>query len=167
MTRYTHPEMEGSLHPDSAFVLDVVQYPSGWLRTASTSEIEALGFEVDETPAQISPHMIARERDRRLSGGFDYDFGDIRGVHRIGTTPKDMSGWDEVTKLAAACLATGNNDAPILVSTDTGAVSVTALEWQEILLAAAAFRQPVWQASFVLSAMSPIPADYADDGYWP
>jgi hypothetical protein len=36
----------------------------------------------------------------------------------------------------------------------------------QVLVAAAQFRQPLWAASFVLQAMSPIPADYANDKYW-
>src|SRR5690606_41968408 len=45
------------------------------------------------------PALVVAERDRRLAMGFDYDFQDERGVHRISTTPADMAGWDEVTKL--------------------------------------------------------------------
>jgi hypothetical protein len=111
---------------------------------------------------------VIAERDRRLAAGFDYDFGDARGVHHIGTTADDLKGWDEVSKLAAAMLATGTPDGVIVILTDTGVAPVTATEWQAVQLAAAAFRQPIWQASFVLAAMNPIPADYATNGaYWP
>lgn len=113
-----------------------------------------------------SLHDIHTERDRRLAQGFDYDFGDSRGVHRIGTTPADLRGWDEVTKLAQARTNAGDST-PIDVMTDTGPIQVTPAEWNDVMLAAAAFRQPIWQASFVLSATSPIPADYASASYWP
>lgn len=105
------------------------------------------------------------ERDRRLALGFDYDFDDARGVHHIGTTPSDMIGWDDVTKLASARLALADTT-PIGILTDTGYAEVSPTEWQQILLAAGAFRQPIWAASFALAAMSPIPSDYADDSYW-
>ena len=114
----------------------------------------------------VSQADVSRERDRRLALGFDYDFGDARGVHRIGTTKGDEEGWDEVTKIALSRNAIGSTD-PITIMTDTGPAVVTPLEWLAVLEAAAAFRQPIWQASFVLQAMDPIPDDYAEDSHWP
>ena len=108
---------------------------------------------------------VIAECDRRLALGFDYDFGDERGVHRIGTTERDMRGWDEVTSLAQARI-NASDATPIGIATDTGACLVTPTEWNAILLAAAAFRQPIWAASFALQAMETIPADYADDSHW-
>lgn len=109
---------------------------------------------------------VVIERERRLSLGFDYDFGDGRGVHRIGTSAHDMKGWDEVTKAANAMLALGDQST-ITIATETGSVQVTAIEWQHVLLAATAFRQPIWQASFALQVMSPMPADVTADEFWP
>lgn len=127
------------------------------------------GQVVDYTPPPPVPITadVERERARRLAAGFDYDFQDARGVHHIGTTDKDMVGWDDVTKLANAQIALGNASATIAIITNTGPVSVTAEEWQKILVAAGTFRQPIWQASFVLEATDPIPADYAADSHWP
>lgn len=113
------------------------------------------------------PALVVAERDRRLAMGFDYDFQDERGVHRISTTPADMAGWDEVTKLATALSATGDTVSKITILTDTGSVQVTAQEWHQILIAAGAFRQPIWQASFVIRAMDPPPVDVTDDTLWP
>lgn len=115
----------------------------------------------------VAAEDVARERTRRLALGFDYDFGDARGVHRIGTTEADMAGWDEVSKGAQAAINLGEPDVVLSLVTDTGPVAVTALEWQQILAAATAHRQPIWAASFALQAMSPIPAAYADAAYWP
>lgn len=108
---------------------------------------------------------VAAERERRLALGFDCDFGDERGVHRIGTTPADMAGWQEVTTLAQARLARAD-ETPIAIMSDTGPALVTPTEWMAVLEAAAAFRQPLWAKSFALQAQDPIPADYADDSYW-
>ncbi len=110
---------------------------------------------------------VAHERAKRLASGFDYDFGDARGVHRIGTTPEDLAGWDEVSKFAGALIDTGMPAGTIDIFTDTGPVSVTAAEWRAIEVAAAAFRQPIWVASFALAAMDPIPADLENDSHWP
>lgn len=118
---------------------------------------------VDEAP---NVYSVQTERARRLALGFNYDFGDSRGVHRIGTSDADMVGWDDVTKLAAAMLAAGQA-APINIVTNTGPATVTPQEWQLILLAAGAYRQPIWAASFALQAMVPIPADYPADSRWP
>lgn len=118
-----------------------------------------------EAPAPTAADVVA-ERERRLALGFTYDFGDARGRHVIGTTPADLVGWDEVTKLANALLALGDTATTIAIVTNTGMAEVTALEWQHIVLAAAQFRQPIWAASFMLEAQSPIPADYADDAHW-
>lgn len=110
---------------------------------------------------------VIRERARRLALGFDYNFGDARGVHRIGTTDADMIGWDEVTKYASALVASGNTTAIISIVTNTGPAQVTAQEWQNILIAAGQFRQPIWQGSLVLQAMDPVPTDFSsNDAYW-
>ena len=110
---------------------------------------------------------VDEERSRRLSLGFSYDFGDSRGVHHIGATAADWSGWDEVTMLAQALINTGSGSTPISIDTNTGPVTITATEWQMILLAAGAHRQPIWQGSFTLKAMDPIPADFAtNNSYW-
>lgn len=110
---------------------------------------------------------VQTECQRRLAAGFDYDFGDARGTHRIGTSERDMAGWDEVTMLAQALINAGNATAAITIATDTGICDVTPQEWNSILLAASAFRQPIWQASFALQGADPVPADYANDAYWP
>lgn len=135
------------------------------------------GFSVDFPPLPPEPEPVepspptvddvAAERARRLALGFEYNFGDSRGVHLIATTAADLIGWDEVTKWSNAAIALGTPAATLDILTATGPTTVTALEWQSILLAATAARQPLWAASFVLQAMDPIPADYADNIYWP
>jgi hypothetical protein len=110
---------------------------------------------------------VAAERERRLALGFDFNFGAPRGVHRIGTTEADMKGWDEVTKLKDALIQSDMPAQPIEISTNTGRVTITPMEWNAVLIAAAAtFRQPIWQKSLDLQAMKPIPADFRDDKYW-
>jgi hypothetical protein len=118
-------------------------------------------------PNTATADQVSAERTRRLALGFNYTFPDDRGAHRFGTTTQDMIGWDEVTKLASAFIAVGTPSAPLALVTNTGPVSLTAMEWQQVLLSAALFREPIWQASFTLQAMSPIPSDYLNDSYWP
>lgn len=116
----------------------------------------------------VTAEEVVAERERRLARGFTYNFGDERGIHAIGTTYADMIGWDVVSKLASAAIALGQPGALITIVTNTGPATVSALEWQQILVAAATqFQQPIWAASFALQAMSPIPADYASDARWP
>lgn len=112
------------------------------------------------------PADVHAERDRRLAGGFDYGFGDERGVHRINTTVGDMVGWDEVTKFAQALITAGQPAHVISIATGSGLVQLTAMEWQGVLIAAAQFRQPIWGASFLLESMDTIPADFSNDAYW-
>ena len=109
---------------------------------------------------------VISERRRRLSVGLDYDFGDARGTHHIGTSDDDMRGWREVTDYANALIDIGNTTTTINIVTDTGPASVTAPEWQAVILAAAQWRQAIWARSFELQAMSPIPSNYADDSRW-
>lgn len=115
---------------------------------------------------KVAPADVHAERDRRLAAGFSYNFGDERGIHFIRTTPGDMVGWDEVTKFAQALINAGQPSTLITIATGTGATQLTAMEWQGVLIAAAAFRQPIWGASFVLEALDPIPADFREDVYW-
>lgn len=125
---------------------------------------------VSEEPHGPSIEDVVHERTLRLESGFPYDFGenDPRGVHHIGTSEDDMKGWDEVTKLANALIMSGQPDAQIDILTNTGAIKVTAMEWQHILIFAGTVRQPIFAASFALQAMWPqIPADYRDDSHWP
>ena len=114
----------------------------------------------------VTPEMVQRERARRLAAGFDYTFADARGTHRIGTTAADLVGWDEVTTISNALIATGMGSQIIHVQTDTGPLDLTAIEWQSVLLASAQFRQPIWLASFAILAKAPIPADYASNIHW-
>jgi hypothetical protein len=111
--------------------------------------------------------LVAAERERRLAGGFDFDFGGARGVHRIGTTEQDRKGWEEVTTAAQTAILLGDPGFEIAIVTDTGPATVTAVEWLGVLVAAGQFRQPIWQASFALAATDPVPGDFADDGHWP
>ncbi|WP_439616672.1 DUF4376 domain-containing protein [Shinella sp.] len=111
---------------------------------------------------------IVAERARRLALGFDYNFGDARGIHHIGTSEADMRKWlDEVTPISQALINAGMPSGEIGIFTDTGPVTVTASEWQAILLAAGQWRQPIYQASFALLTDDPIPYDFTDDAYWP
>lgn len=124
-------------------------------------------WSVEAVPHTDMVGRVTEERERRLAAGFSYDFGDARGVHQIGTTAQDMVGWNEVTSVAQAAINAGAPGMEIAIVTDTGPVTVTALEWQSILLAAGAARQPIWAASFAIQKLNPIPADYADDARWP
>lgn len=140
--------------------MPLVDCSTGEVREFTEAELAAIAA------LPVAEDQVIAERARRLAGGFDYDFGDARGVHRIGTTKADKEGWDEVTTFAQAAMALGQANAAIVIKTDTGGAQITAEEWMQILIAAAVFRQPIWQASFALQAMDPIPADYCDDGHW-
>lgn len=113
---------------------------------------------LDDLKATASSQVYAL-REQHLAAGFDYDFGDARGTHHIGTTPSDMTGWDEVTKGAAALVALGQGATSFAILTETGPVTVTALEWQAILAQATAIRQPIWHRSFALIAAVGAAAD--------
>ncbi|MEP4034071.1 hypothetical protein [Roseibium polysiphoniae] len=126
------------------------------------------GNEIPEyTPPPPTTEEVIEERARRLAQGLEYDFGDVRGVHKIGTTEADMAGWDEVAKGAQAAINLGASGSSFTIVTETGPATVTAIEFQAILAAATAFRQPIWASSFALQVMDPIPANYADDVHWP
>jgi hypothetical protein len=136
------------------------------MATIDLSKLVTAGMKAAQTRRAQTAAVIA-ERERRLAAGFDYDFGDARGVHRIATSEQDMRGWDEVTKIASAMLSLNDHVAAIDIVTETGPVPVKAIEWQHVLVAAAAFRQPIWTASFALQAMETIPVDVTNDRYWP
>jgi hypothetical protein len=165
--------------PDGTFVAIINGYPyhvtEDDTHFAEASTIaDALGNDLPFEPLPPEPDqtvtidMVAAERKRRLAMGFDYDFGDARGVHRIGTTEADLENWTEVNTVANAAINLGQGStATIDILTDTGPATVTALEWQSVLLQAGMVRQPIFAASFALQAIDPIPLDYTDDSYWP
>lgn len=113
--------------------------------------------------------LVVAERSRRLALGFNYTFpnADPRGTVRIGTTAADMDGWGEVSEWSRTKLALGQTTAELQIVTNSGPVTVTPMEWQSILDAGTAFRQPIWAASFMLQGQNPIPLDYALDAHWP
>ncbi|WP_312809484.1 hypothetical protein [Agrobacterium cavarae] len=115
------------------------------------------------------PEMLTAELEWRLAAGFDFDFGDQRGIHHFGTTDADMKRWmQEVTPLAQAAMNMGEPNRQIGIKTDTGPTFVTASEWWRVLDAAADWRQPLYAAYFTLKALPQIPADYATNpAYWP
>lgn len=143
---------------DDAFV---AYYEAHLAFTADMNAAQA----IDLIPVVVTEDMVIGERKNRLAAGFDYDFGDARGVHHIGTTEKDLEGWREVTEIAQVHINSGAPNQTIDIATDTGPCSVTAAEWQSVLLAAAAFRQPIFAASFTLQAT--LPADYKTSSIWP
>ncbi|MCV0426195.1 MAG: hypothetical protein K5905_12030 [Roseibium sp.] len=143
-------------------LIAVAQHHQRAIETLSS----AVGAIVDPLGEEVSATHIAVERDRRLAEGFDFDFGDDRGVHRIGTTARDRKGWDEVSAGAQAAIALGVSDQIFDIVTDTGPVQVTALEWMQILAAATAHRQPIWQSFFALQGQSEYPDDYTAESYW-
>ena len=110
---------------------------------------------------------IVDERPRRLSGGFDHDFEDARGVVRISTSPDDMKGWAEVTTKARATIALGKSRETFNIHPEIAPAMITSLEWMEILEVADAFREPIWLALFAIQVANPIPDDFIDDAYWP
>lgn len=118
------------------------------------------------TESALTQTDVIAERETRLAAGFGYDFGDARGVHHIATTADDMKKWQEVTDSANALINLGQSTQTITIATETGPVDVTAMEWQAILVATAQFRQPIYQASFALMAMDPIPDDFATNPIW-
>lgn len=146
------------------YVLDI-DPPPGQVWTGAIVNADGTPVLVYD-PIIISPAQVVQERARRLAAGFDFDFTDDRGVHRIGTTAADMAGWAEVTQWANAMQGLGNTEATLTAVTNTGPVTITPADWHAIIAAAHAFRQPLWQASFTLQAMSPIPLDYQDDHHW-
>lgn len=126
----------------------------------------AVGAIVDPLGDTLTKVHLAVERDRRLAEGFEYDFGDERGVHEIGTTPADRRGWDEVTTGAQAAINLGEPETEFEIVTNTGAITVTAREWNEVLAAATRYRQPIWKAFFGLHALPDVPEDYDNDNRW-
>jgi len=124
------------------------------------------GSFIEPEPEPITKEQVITERSKRLQTGFNYDFGDERGTHLIQTTDQDMIGWDEVTKWAQSKVALNKLTDTKTILTGTGIANITSVEWFEIIEAADAFRGPIWQASFNLQVMDPIPLDYTNDSYW-
>lgn len=121
-----------------------------------------------EPPPPPTIDDVAAERARRIAVGFTYVFDDERGAHFFATTPDDMVGWGRVTTIKDALFQAGDDTTLIHIRSASGPLSVTGPEWNAILLyEAASFEQPLWQASFVIEDMDPIPDDYTDGKYWP
>lgn len=163
----------------SAHADDTISFGPYALGRSSEDFLTLHGITWEDAPAKTVSRAdmqkrVQGERKRRLELGFNYDFGllddgvtpDPRGIHEIGTTEADWVGWSEVINLANALIDVGDTTSTIDIVTNTGPASVTAPEWQAIMLAGAADRQVIWAKSFELQAMDPIPEDYADDSFW-
>lgn len=146
--------------------------PNGDIVYAPELNVDYTGYMLvpwEMEPPPPSAEDVIRERNRRLAVGFYYNFGTqlLPDVQHVGTTEQDMAGWGEVTTWANSQIALGDTTSTVQILTDNGQATVTALQWMGVINAASAFRQPIWQASFVLQAMNPIPTDYTDDKWWP
>ena len=71
------------------------------------------------SPPPISADEVEAERTRRLELGFDYDFGDARGIHHVGTVVGDTVGWNEVTQYANALIDSGDTTTTIAIATNS------------------------------------------------
>lgn len=109
---------------------------------------------------------VYRERDRRLALGYDFDFGDARGVHHFATDDENMKGWNKVTDWAGLQLIVGNTLDWVELDTDTGQVAVVPVEWVAIFQAMTTWQQTLYSAAPTIAAMTPIPGDYTDDARW-
>lgn len=160
----TNVQIGGQTYDQSALDLSSVsrEFRGAWKMPTSGNVVE---YDAALLKSLKIP-LVQAERLRRLHLGFDYDFGDARGVHHIGTTEQDMEGWRDVIDYANALIDTGDTTTTINIVTDTGPASVTAPEWQAIMLFAAQIRQVLWARSFALQAMDPIPENFADDSHW-
>lgn len=124
------------------------------------------GNELRVFDAVVTLDQLSKERDRRLSLGITVDFEDNRGEHVIGTRNADMVGWEEVRRYATLLLSTDQPDTMLTIVTDTGKVQISPAEWQEIDMLISSYRQTIFLSYFDLTALSPIPTEYADDKYW-
>ena len=84
----THSDALTSMRPGAVWVMSNDDLSTlQWLDTNQTRPTDQ---EVIAWVSAVKPEQVAAERDRRLALGFNYDFGDSRGVHRIGTTLADI-----------------------------------------------------------------------------
>lgn len=93
---------------------------------------------------------VEKRRKAKTSIGYNYDFGDARGVHTIGTTVKDRDGWDEVWRLSDSLIKKNQGTATLKIRTDTGETTITASEWPDIQAAGTLYFQPVYDASWTI-----------------
>lgn len=166
-TNYPGNYPKGEIDGMSA-VTDLDPTGSGEIVTYGTPVLSGDHYErtVTLSSPPVTLQMVIDERARRLAQGFDYPFGDARGTVHIGMADHDMVGWNDVDKIVNALIATGNGNQTISITPETTSITITALEWCAIMIAAGTARQPIWAASFTLEAMDPIPVDYADDSHW-
>lgn len=115
----------------------------------------------------VSSALVNRERDRRERAGVT--------VAVPGAGPVPLEGNEKSMRnlqgLAfAASLRIGQGDTTtVTVFRDALNVDHSLVPAQILALwsQGAAYVTALYQASWVLKAMDPIPADYADDAYWP
>ena len=53
------------------------------MRPTARSEFPVPNIDVSKLVPLIGPAHVEAEQRRRLAAGFDFDFGDARGVHHI------------------------------------------------------------------------------------
>lgn len=106
-----------------SFVLNGVQYLSGFLTSTKESELRKLGIKTGESPESLpSVDQICRsidaERDRRMEEDYEYDFGDIlaqddfgnivpAGKRSLQMKPLDRDNWTTLQGLALTAVISG------------------------------------------------------------
>lgn len=126
-----------------------------------------LSEELDPDQPVSEKDLLNRQLEHRLSLGLEYDFKDGRGVHHIGTSPQDMDRWlKEVSPYAQSFLNVDQPEGTLNIRTHTGYVSITAQEWQNVLMAIGEYRQSVYKQYFKIKDMDPPPEDVTDDTLW-
>lgn len=142
-----------------------------WVAASARGDIEAFMVDPESEPSPPTSGMINAERDRRLAGVFTF------GGKPYDCDPDSMARITGAATLAGFAIGAGAQPGDldwmpevaefVWIAADN---TLTAMDAQTMFAfghAAAANQAAHVFAGRALKEMDPIPADYADDQYWP
>lgn len=110
---------------------------------------------------------IDAERERRIALGFTADIGGGETVPVDTRNAVDFRNLNGLGTGSLSRMVAGNGTTFTFRGSDNVTRDLTPAQMNALAMQALAHVDAHYEAAWALKATSPLPADYADDGYWP
>lgn len=131
-----------------------------------TYEIDTLEGEELATAIRALKDAINTERERRISDGCTINVDGIGGIPIRGTA-EDMRNMTNLGQIANMSLISGSTTPVSFRDNDNVMHVLTPTQMSQLWQKAVYYVSLVYQSSWTLKELTPIPTDYENDQYWP